>query len=289
MQKNILITGTSTGLGVSLAVQTAKAGYKVYATMRNLDKRGMLDGALAEAGVTAEVMPLDVQDMASIDTVVDHIIEEDGAIDILVNNAGAGLVRSTEQADMEDIERIIDINLTGVIRCTKAVMPHMRKARAGHVIAISSVGGIVGQPFNEIYCGAKFAVEGYIEALASYAGPAFSIDFTSIQPGGIRTEFVNNVMAQVGASGGMLEDEYLPLLQKYITTSQARGDVAYQTADEVAAVVMDVMASDTPPIRTRTSDWSNELCQLKTGLDPDGKKLQAHVIDYFMGGIDPIA
>jgi len=168
-------------------------------------------------------------------------------------------------------------------------MPHMRKARAGHVIAISSVGGIVGQPFNEIYCGAKFAVEGYIEALASYAGPAFSIDFTSIQPGGIRTEFVNNVMAQVGASGGMLEDEYLPLLQKYITTSQSRGDVAYQTADEVAAVVMEVMASDTPPIRTRTSDWSNELCKLKTDLDPDGRKLQAHVIDYFMGGIDPTA
>lgn len=285
MSKVILVTGTSTGLGIRIAVQAAQAGHSVYATMRNTDRRAALDAAAAEAGVDLTVLPLDVQDSATIAAVVDRIIADHGRIDVLINNAGAGFVRSTEQASEEDIQRVLDINFTGVVRCTKAVIPHMRKARSGHVVNVSSVGGLVGQPFNEIYCAAKFAVEGYTEALASYITPSFGIHFTSVEPGGIRTEFAPNVMKQVEETGGMLDDEYLPILQKYIGGSASRqGDVGtYQTADEVAAVVMDCVAAETPPIRTRTSDWAEELCALKTGLDPDGRKQQAMVVERFLG------
>jgi NAD(P)-dependent dehydrogenase (short-subunit alcohol dehydrogenase family) len=82
----------------------------------------------------------------------------------------------------------------------------------GHVLNISSVGGLVGQPFNEIYCAAKFAVEGYTEAMASYITPSFGINFTCVEPGGINTEFAPNVLKHVSKTGGMLEDEYLPIL-----------------------------------------------------------------------------
>ncbi|MEO0931501.1 MAG: SDR family oxidoreductase, partial [Pseudomonadota bacterium] len=239
MSKTILITGTSTGLGVSLAVQAARAGHTVYATMRNLAKRDVLDAAAKDAGVSVEVLPLDVQDMGTITAAVDQIIAKDGRIDVLINNAGAGYVRSTEQASMEDVAWVMDVNFMGVVRCTKAVIGHMRQARAGHVITVSSVGGLVGQPFNEIYCGAKFGVEGYMEAMASYITPSFGINFTTVEPGGIKSEFAASVLKQVGETGGMLEDEYLPILQKYVGGSQDRqgdGSDIYQTAATSSAV-----------------------------------------------------
>ena len=283
MPKVILITGTSTGLGVATAVQAAQAGHTVYATMRNTQKRGTLDAAAQVAGVSLNVLQLDVQDTGSVNAAVDTVITEQGRIDVLINNAGMGYVRSLEQAEESDIQKILDINYTGVTRCIKAVMPHMRKARAGHVINISSVGGLVGQPFNEIYCGAKFAVEGLTEAMASYITPAFGIHFTAVEPGGIASEFANTVLEQVEQTGGMLEDAYLPILQKYITGSQNRQETGiYQTADEVAAIVMKVMGSEQPPVRTRTSEWSEDFSKLKTGLDPDGLRQQSLVAEQFL-------
>ncbi|WP_299745563.1 SDR family oxidoreductase [uncultured Tateyamaria sp.] len=284
MSKVILITGCSSGLGISLAVQAAQAGHTVYATMRNLDKRTALDEAAEAAGVTLNVAQLDVQDSASIATCVEDVLGAQGHVDVLINNAGAGFVRSTEQASEDDINWVMDVNFMGVVRCTKALIAHFRERRAGHVITISSVGGLVGQPFNEIYCAAKFAVEGYMEAMASYISPHFGINFTVVEPGGIASEFAANVMKQVEETGGMLDDEYLPILQKYVGGSQTRqaGSDIYQTADEVAAVVMECVASDAPPIRTRTSKWGEAFCALKTDLDPDGKKLQQQVVDTFL-------
>lgn len=283
MPKTILITGTSTGLGIRIAIQAAQAGHSVYATMRNLDKRAALDAAAQEAGVTLNILPLDVQDSASITAAVDHIIQTEGQVDTLINNAGAGFVRSTEQASESDINWVMDVNFTGVVRCTKAVIGHMRTARSGHVINISSVGGLVGQPFNEIYCAAKFAVEGYTEAMASYITPSFGVNFTCIEPGGIASDFAANVLKHVADTGGMLEDEYLPILQKYIggAETRQRGDI-YQTADQVAEVVMRCVEAADPPIRARTSQWGEDFCALKTALDPDGKKQQAKVIEQFL-------
>ncbi len=284
MSKVILITGTSTGLGIQIAVQAAQKGHRVYATMRDLSKRGALEDAAKAANAKLNVLALDVQDTASIAAAVDQIIEIEGRIDTLINNAGAGFVRTTEQASEDDISWVMDVNFMGVVRCTKAVLPHMRKARLGHVITISSVGGLVGQPFNEIYCAAKFAVEGYTEALASYVTPYFGINFTTVEPGGIQSEFAANVMKHVEATGGMLDDEYLPILQKYVGGAQSRmgGSDIYQTSDQVAAIVVDVVDAQDPPIRIRTSNWSEKFTRLKTELDPDGKKQQAAVIEQFL-------
>ena len=173
-----------------------------------------------------------------------------------------------------------------VVQCVKAILPHMRAARSGHVAAITSVGGLVGQPFNEIYCGSKFAVEGYIESLASYVGPAFGLDFSAVEPGGIESEFVNTVLMKFGATGGMLEDEYLPILQKYLGGRAARAGGIIQTCEEVAAVVMSCLATKKSPIRMRKSPWSEEFTRLKTASDPDGGLIQARVINEMLGGSD---
>lgn len=104
---------------------------------------------------------MDVTKLDSIKSAVEFIIQEEGRIDILINNAGAGFNKTTEQATDEEINWQLNLNLMGVIRMTKAVLPILRSQREGRVINISSVGGLVGQPFNEIYCAAKFGVEGY--------------------------------------------------------------------------------------------------------------------------------
>jgi NAD(P)-dependent dehydrogenase (short-subunit alcohol dehydrogenase family) len=250
MKKVVLITGTSSGLGLSIAVQAAEAGHTVYASMRDLSKASLLQEAAQKAEVAINLIELDVQSGNSVQAAVEQILAAEGRIDVLVNNAGMGFIRSLEQASEQEIKDVLDINFMGVGRVTKAVLPAMRNARSGHVINISSVGGLVGQPFNEVYCSAKFAVEGLTESMASYMTPSFGIHFTAVEPGGIHSEFVNTVLRNVQASGGLLQDEYLPVLQKYMDTSKKRQDVGvYQTSDEVAKVVIDVMHTIDPPVR----------------------------------------
>ncbi len=284
--KTVLITGCSTGLGVSLAVKAAQAGYTVVATMRNLAKRDTLDAALAEAGVSADIRVLDVTDLDQIEAVVSGVVADHGGVHALINNAGAAQLRTTEQASDEELQWMTEVNYYGVVRMTKAVLPHMRKARAGRVINISSVGGLVGQPFNDFYCAAKFAVEGYTESLASYVGPAFGLHFSTIEPGGIATAFADNVMAHLAQTGGVLDDEYKPILEAYVGGARRRADsgqsIAYQSADEVADVVMEVLQAEKPPLRTRTSEWSEEFTKLKTVGDPTGRKLVEDVVERFL-------
>lgn len=279
--KVILLTGTSSGVGLATAITLAQQGHQVVATMRNLDKRASLDDAAGKAGISLDIRQLDVCDANSVTSCVDTVIADYGRIDTLINNAGAGFVRSTEQASEEEIQWVTEVNYLGTVRCTKAVLPYMRKARKGHVINITSVGGLVGQPFNELYCAAKFAVEGYTESLASYLTKGFGIQFTAIEPGGIASEFANNVMKQISETGGLAEDEYRPLLDAYLGAMRSRSPElmaqVYQTPDQVAQVIANCVQTETPPIRLRTSEWAESFCQLKTGLDPDGKQLQKQV------------
>ena len=283
MSKIIVITGASGGLGASLAIVAAKAGHRVYATMRDVGKRATLDRAAMTAKVEIPVLALDVADAASVNAAVAEVIAREGRIDVLVNNAGAGFARATEQASLEDIAGIMDVNFMGVVRTTKAVLPHMRATRSGHIVNISSVGGLVGQPFNEVYCASKFALEGYTESLACYVQPRFNVRFTLIEPGGIQSDFAAAAMRQIAATGGLLQDEYLPILQAYMARAKERGASAYQTPDEVAAAVMSCVDSGDPPVRLRTSPWAESLCELKTRADPDGRAMQRHVMETFLG------
>jgi NAD(P)-dependent dehydrogenase (short-subunit alcohol dehydrogenase family) len=284
MNKVVLITGTSTGLGLALAVKMAEQGYQVFATMRNLAKADELKTQVAAKKLSIEILALDVQDTASIQSCVDNIIQQTGKIDILINNAGAGFVKTTEHASEEEIAWVMDVNYMGVVRCTKAVLPHMRKARSGHIINITSVGGLVGQSFNEFYCAAKFAVEGYTESLATYIQPIFGVKFSLVEPGGIRSEFATSIFAQIEATGGLVEDEYSPILQKFIAGAQKRAgeDGVYQTSGEVADVVIELAKSENPPIRVRTSSWSEHFTQLKTLSDPDGCKQQRLIMQNIL-------
>jgi NAD(P)-dependent dehydrogenase (short-subunit alcohol dehydrogenase family) len=288
MKKNVLITGTSTGVGFESAILFAYQGFKVYASMRNLAKGHALLEKIEKENLDIELLQLDVSDLKSIQKAVDTIVEKDDKIDVLINNAGAGFAKTLEASSQEEIDWVTDVNYTGVVRVTKAVLPFMREKKAGHIINITSVGGLVGQPFNELYCGAKFAVEGFTEALASYVSEPFNIQFSLVEPGGIATEFMNNAVAKtVNEKGEMASGVYAPIFQKYMEGAQNRardeeGPSLYQTSGDVAAVILQVATSLNPPFRIRTSEWAENLCQLKTQADPDGGKLLSQVKEYFL-------
>lgn len=287
MKKTILITGTSTGVGFESAILFAQNNFKVYATMRNLQKADALRQKIEEEQLDIEILQLDVTDYESITAAVKTILASGNKIDVLLNNAGAGFARTLEQTSLEEAQWVTDVNYLGVVRTTKAVLPHMRAAKSGHIINVTSVGGLVGQPFNELYCGAKFAVEGLTEALASYVTEPFNIQFSLVEPGGIATAFIDNAVAKtVDDKGQLVSGDYAPIFQKYMEGSQNRassGDTSsYQTGKEVAQVILQVAQSAQPPLRVRTSEWAENLCRLKTQADPDGTKLVEQVKNYFL-------
>lgn len=183
--RTVLITGTSTGFGLVTAVELAKNGWRVFATMRNLDKEGRLKDALAEAGVAEHVTigQLDVTDAQSRQAAVQWVLEAtDGHLDAVVHNAGVAVGGAFEDLPEDQLRRVMETNFFGVIELTRALLPTFRAQRSGRIVIVSSESAFAGQPANSIYCASKWAVEGWAESLAFEVTP-FGIDVVLIEPG----------------------------------------------------------------------------------------------------------
>ncbi len=276
-----LVTGCSTGVGLHTAVRLTEAGYTVVATMRDLGKQQALLDEAAKAGIAVEVTTLDVCSQASIDAAVADVIARHGQIDVLVNNAGAGFLGSVEQTGDDDLRRTMETNFFGVWNVTKAVLPHMRGADSGRVISVTSVGGLLGQPFNEAYCAAKFAVEGMMEGLAPLAAQ-FGVQVCLVEPGPINTEFVASVRATSQASIAAMTEPYGTLAGRYMGST---GDVfaTYgQTGDDIARIIAALATSDSPDFRTITSDFAKAMVASKV-VDPTGNSVTKIFADRLKG------
>ncbi len=268
----VLITGCSSGIGLSTAVAAASAGFITVATMRDLAKDTALRSAAEAAGVTLDIRALDVTDVQSLGTAIDAVVADHGALDILINNAGRGYVGTAEQIPIDDLREIMEVNFFGVAAATQAALPHLRVSQ-GRIITVTSVGGIVGQPFNEAYCAAKFAVEGYMESLAPVAATV-GVDVCVVEPGPVATEFVNNVGVDIEAMFANAGD-YLSAMQSYLTYVMSHFiDGSAQTGDDVAAVILEAMTADQPAFRYLTSAWAEEFTAPKL-VDGDGHAIQA--------------
>lgn len=266
-----LITGCSTGVGLHCAVRLAEAGYHVIATMRDPAKQQPLLDEADKAGVSVEVTSLDVCDQSSIDSAVCDVIARHGPIDLLVNNAGAGFLGSVEQTSDADLRRTMETNFFGVWNVTKAVLPQMRAAGRGRIISVTSVGGLLGQPFNEAYCAAKFAVEGMMEGLAPLAAQ-FGVQVCLVEPGPINTEFVASVRTSSQASIAAMTGPYGTLAGRYMGST---GDVfaTYgQTGDDIARIIAALAAAKNPDFRTITSDFAKAMVSRKV-VDQTGNSV----------------
>jgi len=271
MNRIALVTGTSTGIGLSTAIHLAKAGFKVVATMRNLAKAGPLKERAQKENVALDLRVLDVESDASVAGCVRDVLATHGQIDVLVNNAGQGYLGSMEQTSQEQLRKTMEINFFGVWRTTQAVFPHLREKRSGRVITVSSIGGLIGQPFNDAYCAAKFACEGYFESLAPVA-KRLGIHLSLVEPGPVATEFVNTVLGQRKETQGV-DAAYQPLLDGYMRGSQEAFKIS-QTGDDIARVIVEAATAEAPHLRYVTSEWVRGLASRKY-TDPTGDSIIA--------------
>ncbi len=181
-----LVTGASTGFGRELVEYLLAQGARVVATARKVE-------GLQELGAkypkTALVAAMDVTDQKQVDKVVDVAVKYFGGIDVLVNNAGYGMVGAVEESAEGEFRPMFEANVFGLIRVTQAVLPQMREQRSGHIVNLSSIGGLVATPGFGLYNATKFAVEGLSEALAQEVQP-LGIAVTIVEPGPFRTKFL---------------------------------------------------------------------------------------------------
>jgi NAD(P)-dependent dehydrogenase (short-subunit alcohol dehydrogenase family) len=256
MNRIVVITGSSSGIGLATALAFARAGDTVVATMRDPSRGGALATAAADAGVAVEVVTLDVTSDESVAAAIAQVVDEHGRIDVLVNNAGLGTSATLVEPSMDDLQRSLDINYLGAARVTKAVLPVMRAAGHGHVIVVSSVAGVVGQPFNDAYCASKHAVEGLYESLHPVAA-ALGVRACIVEPGPVATPF-HDRSEQINSS----DPEIARLKARYkevIAPGVSRG----QPAEEVADVIVAVADQPDAPLRTQTSRFTVRLIDRK--------------------------
>jgi len=182
MNKVVLITGASSGIGKETAKILVNDGYIVYAVARRIER--MTD--LESLGVN--IASMDVADDNSMKNEVHRIIEKEGRIDILINNAGFGLYGTIEDVPIDEARYQMEVNLFGLARLTQLVLPYMREKHFGKIVNISSIGGKISTPLGGWYYASKFALEGLSDSLRLEVKP-FGIDVILIEPGGIKTEW----------------------------------------------------------------------------------------------------
>jgi len=181
MSKVVFITGISSGFGRAMAIELTNNGHKVYGSIRS------------EVDPIPKVnyVRMDVTDISSIEQAVKEIYDKEGHIDVLINNAGIGIGGPIELTSIRDAQYQMDVNFFGVFRVTQTVLPIMRKQKEGVIICISSIGGLMGIPFQGLYSASKFAIEGYCQSLSLELKPQ-DIRVVLVNPGDFSTNFTSN-------------------------------------------------------------------------------------------------
>jgi len=249
--KVAVVTGSSSGFGLLTVVELAKAGFFVVATMRQPERRTKLDAALSAAGsglhMRVEVRPLDVTNFDAIPAAVSRIANDHGNIDVLVNNAGFAVGGFAEDVALDELRLQMDTNFFGQVAVTKAVLPAMRKQNSGHIIIVSSILGLIGQPMVSSYCASKHALEGWAEALRIELR-ALGIKVVLVEPGAYKTDiWTRNVLISRGA-----QDQSSPnkdRSRKYVDGVKERQEMADPI--EVAQLITRIAQDPNPTLRYR--------------------------------------
>jgi NAD(P)-dependent dehydrogenase (short-subunit alcohol dehydrogenase family) len=243
----VLVTGASSGIGLDIAVFLAQHDYEVYATMRNLERRGDLDAAAARHSVQLNVLRLDITDDASIQEVVRTIAARSRGLYGLVNNAGSILRGFFEDVTEQEVRDVFDANLFGTMAVTRAVLPMMREARRGRIVILSSTAGRLGSPGSSAYCASKFALEGFAECLLQEMA-LFDVQVSLIEPGFVRTELFGK--NRHVASGAMaVNSAYRSWFQKLEQLTDHEAESATTTTTDVAEVVLGILEAKRPRLR----------------------------------------
>lgn len=254
MKQVAFITGISSGFGNRIAVLLSSKGYSVYGTSRKD----------VEVGNVITVLKADVTDAASIKLAVDKVIQKEGHIDILINNAGMGISGAIEDFSPDDIKLQMGTNFMGTVNTIQAVLPSMRGSRKGLILNISSIGGIMGLPFQGFYSASKYAIEGLSEALRMEL-KEFNIRVVVIEPGDFSTNFTANRKFVANAT---TTSAYKQQFIKSITTIE-KDENGGLSPDFLARKVCKIIESKNPCPRYIISTLEQKFAVLLKAVLPD--------------------
>ncbi|ORM65471.1 short-chain dehydrogenase/reductase [Pantoea rodasii] len=237
--KTLMITGVSSGFGRALAQEALAKGYRVIGTVRNTEARVAFENLHPQLALA---YLLDVTNFPAIDEVISDIEANVAPIDVLVNNAGYGHEGIMEESSLEEMRHQFDVNVFGAVAMIKAVLPHMRKRRAGRILNITSMGGFITLPGISYYCGSKFALEGISETLSQELAP-FNIRVTAIAPGSFRTDWAGRSMQRSARSIADYDALFDPIRQaREEKSGKQLGD-----PQNAARAMLEVIESENPP------------------------------------------
>lgn len=263
MGELVLVTGTSSGIGLATAVECAAAGHRVVATLRNLDKRAALEKAAKARAVKIDIEHLDVTH-ESVDTKVRELILKYGPFYGLVNNAGIAVAGAFEEQSEADVRDQFETNVFGLMAVTRAVLPTMRAAGRGRIVNVSSVSGRIAFPLLGVYAATKHAVEGFSEGLRWEVEP-FGIKVVNVEPGVIKTP----IFFENGRRGEHVQKDGPYAALNEIVERILRGDLEKApAADGVGAAIARLLIEPSPPFRTVLGSEARTLVALRRLL-PD--------------------
>ena len=246
--KIALVTGASSGIGAATAERLARAGFKVYGTSRRAAQEGQRSFAM---------LPLDVTSDESVETTVTEVLRLEGRIDLLLNNAGFGVAPAgAEESSLEQARAIFDTNFFGIVRMTRAVVPHMRHQGEGRIINVGSVLGFLPAPYMALYAATKHAIEGYSESL-DHELRTRGIRVSVIEPAYTRTQFDANFVQP---------DSKLDEYREVRAALTKRLKEVIEGADEpavVADVVLKAALAARPKLRYAAGGLANRLRMLR--------------------------
>ena len=243
-----VVTGANSGIGRATALHLAQQGYRVFGTVRSIDKAGKLQARANELGVAVELIELDVADDASVQRGFADIFRATNRVDVLVNNAGIGGNGVVEESTSQMYHDAFNVNVVGAIRCTQQVLPNMRERKSGTIVNITSVVGKFAAIAQAPYVASKWAFEGVSEELAQELAP-FGIRVVIIEPGVTKSSiFAKNIDAP--NQSGAYDAHYRRMFAFY-----AAGITNATPAEEVGALIHHAITTDTPQLRYACS-WA---------------------------------
>ncbi len=213
--KTIIITGTSSGVGFSLAEYFGKKGHHVYGLSRKTVESKYFTS-----------IPTDITDLGQIENAINQVLEKETRIDVLINNAGMGMVGSVEDSTKEDITKLFNLNLIGAVQMMSAVMPSMRAQKQGQIINVSSIGSEMGLPFRGFYSASKSALDKVVEAMR-YEVFQWNVDVCSLHLGDIKTKIAENrVRTQVSQPYETIFNKVYSLMNAHVDDGNEPEEVA---------------------------------------------------------------
>ena len=224
--KVAIVTGASSGIGYATALALSRAGAKVAAGARRTDRLESLQSEIIKNGGEVFVQKLDVTMKSECDAFTDAVMKKWGTIDILVNNAGLQPLSFFKNLKVEEWDKMIDVNIRGVLYCTAAVITHMVNKKSGHIVNISSIAGRIVYPAGSVYCATKHAITAFSEGLRQEFSQRSNIRSTCIEPGVVATELINTITDKA--------------LEKYVERTKQME--ALQAEDIANAIVFAVQA-----------------------------------------------